>query len=273
MLAGVIVLDLAAADPTGSAAAREVQLTVDPVHGGRVAGLRIGDRDVLVAPDPSSAPASQPMQWGAFPMAPWAGRVRHGRFTFDGTEHQLELDLPPHAIHGTTYTREWTVDLVDATDVELSIDLGWELGGTAHQRFALAAGSLRCELTVRAGDRAMPAEIGWHPWFVRPDGLDVHPTAMYRRDHEGIPDGTLVDPTPPPWDDCFIGIERAVLRWAGDEPLELEVTSDCDHWVIYTEPPHAACVEPQSGPPDALNLRPRRLEPGEVLTRTMWWRW
>ena len=267
----MIVLDLA--DDAAAGGARDVQLTVDPVHGGRVAGLRIDGRDVLVGPDPSSPPGDQPMLWGSFPMAPWAGRVRHGRYTFDGAEHRLDVDLPPHAIHGTTYTREWTVDLVDATDVELSIELAWELGGTAHQRIALAGDGLRCELSVRAGDRAMPAEVGWHPWFARPDSLDVQPTAMYRRDAEGIPDGTLVEPAPPPWDDCFTGIDHAVLRWGGEPALALEVTSDCDHWVLYTEPEHAVCVEPQSGPPDAFTIRPRRLEPGEVLTRTMWWRW
>jgi SAM-dependent methyltransferase len=40
-------------------------------------------------------------------MVPWAGRVRRGGFQFEGVEHQLECDLPPHAIHGTCYRRPW----------------------------------------------------------------------------------------------------------------------------------------------------------------------
>jgi aldose 1-epimerase len=260
-------------DHPGTASSPAVQLSVDADDGGRIAALRIGRRVVLVAGDPHGAPDGQPMSWGSFLMAPWAGRVRRGRFSLDGVEHHLDVNLPPHAIHGTTFTRPWTVDLVDGSDVTMSVPLGWELGGTAQQRIAVTDREVRCELSVTAGDQPMPAEVGWHPWFVLPDELVFEPEAMYRRDDEGIPDGTLVPPGPQPWDDCFVGADRAVLRWRGTEPLELTVTSDCDHWVVYTEPTHAACVEPQSGPPDAFNLRPRILAPGTTLTRTMWWRW
>ena len=31
------------------------------------------------------------------------------------------------------------------------------------------------------------------------------------------------------------------------------MTSTCDHVVLYDQPRHAICVEPQTGPPDALN--------------------
>jgi aldose 1-epimerase len=206
-------------------------------------------------------------------MAPWAGRVRNGRFRFAGREHELAVNLPPHAIHGTVFDRPWTVELLDGGDVELSADLGWELGGTAHQRIAVDHGAVRCELTVTAGAQAMPAEVGWHPWFVEPDELVFDPTRQYRRDAGGIPDGTLVDPAPRPWDDCFVGADRAELRYGGDDPLTLTVTTDCDHWVVYTEPTDATCVEPQSGPPDAFTIRPRTLAPGESLTRWMRWSW
>jgi aldose 1-epimerase len=30
-------------------------------------------------------------------------------------------------------------------------------------------------------------------------------------------------------------------------------------------PPHATCIEPQTAPPDAFNLRPHRLAPGQTL--------
>jgi aldose 1-epimerase len=116
----------------------------------------------------------------------------------------------------------------------------------------------------------MPAELGWHPWFVKPVVLGFEPATMYRRDGEGIPDGTHVAPGPPPWDDCFVNVDPVVLRYDG---LDLTVTADCDHWVVYTEPLHATCVEPQSGPPDAFTIRPRVLEPGERLTRWMRWTW
>ena len=90
---------------------------------------------------------------------------------------------------------------------------------------------------------------------------------MYVRDDVGIPTGELV-PTPPgPWDDCFVEPTDPIeLRFDG---LTVTISSDCDHWVVYDQPAHATCVEPQTGPPDGPNLAPVRLESGETLSRSM----
>jgi aldose 1-epimerase len=250
--------------PEGSTAT----VTVDPVNGGRVAQLRLGERDLLVAPDRTRPLTEQAMAWGSFPMAPWAGRVRHGHFELDGDRYDLALTLPPHAAHGTVFERAWDVVLLDDHEIELTTELGWELGGTAHQRLAIDHESMRCELTVRSADRPLPAEIGWHPWFVKPAAVRFTPEAMYVRDTEGIPTGELVVPPLGPWDDCFVATDAVVLHY---DDVDVTLTSDCDHWVVYDEPLHATCVEPQSGPPDAFNLRPRVLAPGERLSR--WYRW
>jgi aldose 1-epimerase len=62
-----------------------------------------------------------------------------------------------------------------------------------------------------------------------------------------------------------------MLTWPG--ALELVIASSCDHWVVYDEPADAVCVEPQTGPPDALNLGPAVVEPERPLVATMEWRW
>src|SRR5690606_34548827 len=105
-----------------------------------------------------------------------------------------------------------------------------------------------------------PVTIGWHPWFVKPVTDRLEFEAMYRRGADGLPTGELVDPTPRPWDDCFVR-PRGPLRLhyadpsgGADQALVVTIASDCDHWVVYDEPVHATCVEPQSGPPDAANL-------------------
>jgi len=51
--------------------------------------------------------------------------------------------------------------------------------------------------------------------------------------------------------------------------MTLRVSSTLDHWVVSTEPDHALCVEPQSGPPNQVNTEPTIVEPGNPLVGTM----
>ena len=46
-----------------------------------------------------------------------------------------------------------------------SLAAPWPFGGRAIHRVTLTPGGLRAELEVHAGDRPMPAIVGWHPWF------------------------------------------------------------------------------------------------------------
>lgn len=51
------------------------------------------------------------------------------------------------------------------------------------------------------------------------------------------------------------------------------IRSDCPTWVVYTIPTEALCVEPQTAPPDALNIGPTIVEPGQPLIAQMTWTW
>jgi galactose mutarotase-like enzyme len=55
--------------------------------------------------------------------------------------------------------------------------------------------------------------------------------------------------------------------------LSLAISSDTRYGVVYTEPLDALCVEPQTGPPDALNLEPFLVTPGRPLAASMTWTW
>jgi aldose 1-epimerase len=258
-------------EPMIELAEGDIRCRIAAGAGGRVGSLEVHGTEVLVTGDSSSPP----MQWGSFPMVPYAGRVRDGRFEHEGTEYRLPIDLAPHAIHGTAYQRPWTVEAVDDRSVELRIDLGdtWPLGGWAHQRISLSDGVLRCELAVTAADRSMPAQVGWHPWFRKPSAARLRFGAMYERDDVGIPSGAIVSPPSGPWDDCFVEpLTTPSLTIPGERgtpTVEVLITSDCSHWVVYDRPDHATCVEPQSGPPDGFTLDPVVLAPGQILHRWM----
>ena len=96
---------------------------------------------------------------------------------------------------------------------------------------------------------------------------------MHRRDRDGIPSGDLVKPTEGPWDDCFSDLAGPPgLTWP--EGIALEVHSTCPDWVVYDEPTHALCIEPQSRAPNALNGSVVDVvRPGHPLIHTMSLRW
>jgi aldose 1-epimerase len=232
----------------------DLAVDIAPAAGGRIAQITFEQHQWLVGHDKHNQAA---IAWGSYPMLPWAGRIRHGHFAFEGKHYELPLNLGEHAIHGVGFTMPWHLDEHSPTHAVLSLQLPederWPFGGTAHQRIEVSDRQLRLTLTLTAGARAMPATMGWHPWFRKPDELDFHPSHYYPRDHQGIAHLPLAEPPPHPWDDCFINDQSVLLYRHGQR---LRLSSDCDHWVVYDETRHATCVEPQTGPPDAFNLAP-----------------
>jgi galactose mutarotase-like enzyme len=75
---------------------------VDPEAGGRLTSLA-GRHELLVQY------GGDVFHWGSFPMAPWVGRLRHGRLHSDGGVVQLPVNAPPPAPHGLGTDRAWTV--------------------------------------------------------------------------------------------------------------------------------------------------------------------
>lgn len=250
-----------------------VQVLLDPEHGGRLASLRVDGVELLVAADDVGG---DPMLWGCYPMVPWAGRVREGRFRLDGVEHHLPLDAPPHAIHGTGYRRPWAV--VGPGALRLELDEDWPFGGRADVQASLAGAALHLDLTVTAGATPMPAVIGWHPCFRRRLGRGgaAEPSfaaaAMWERDGSGIPTGALVPVPAGPWDDAFADVAEP-LRLSWSDAVALTLTASAPTWVVYDQDPRMVCLEPQSAPPDAFNRDPRVLGPGEALTLRLTLAW
>ncbi|HYO42948.1 MAG TPA: hypothetical protein VES19_07075 [Candidatus Limnocylindrales bacterium] len=248
-----------------------VRAEVSPADGGRLGSVIVDGRELLVTAD-----LRGPVYWGAYPMAPWAGRIRRGTFTFSGVERHLPITMPPHAIHGVVYDRPWTVTGPDSLAIDL--DERWPFRGRVTQAFRLDRDSLEVTMTLEAGE-LQPVVLGWHPWFRRaledgdqPVRLAFEPGAMLLRDADGMPNGRRVAPPPGPWDDCFTDLATdPVLEWPGR--LRLTVSSSCRWWVVYSVPEHAICVEPQSGPPDAATIAPELVEPGAPMTHAMRWSW
>lgn len=248
-------------------------MVLHPHDGCRVASLRLGGTELL----------RQGARYGSFPMVPWCGRTENGRFRNGGVIHQLPVDAAPHAIHGTGRHTAWR-EAPGSTESTAAFyfDLAepWPYPGRVTQTFELTPGSLTLRMGVEATGDSFPAQVGWHPWFLRNLGsggrdaeLAFAPAWQEERGENGLPTGRRITPAPGPWDDCFgmpDGVE-ATLTWPGE--LRVRVTSPAEWVVIYDEQPEAVCVEPQSGPPNGLNTLPRLVTPIDPLEMTTTWAW
>jgi aldose 1-epimerase len=264
------------------------RVLLDPGRGGRLASWRVGGRELLVGP-PDAEDSS--IHWGCFVMAPWPGRLAGGRFGWQGREIQLRRTHGRHAIHGLTWNRPWTVDAIAADTASLSIELPkdeWPMGGRVRQRVAVTPDGIRLEAEIEA-EEAMPAAIGWHPWFLRRGDPRLRVDASSYQLVEGmIPTGSSADVAGRTdlragprlgsrrLDLAYLGATSpAVIIWP-DLQLRIYFEPSPVPLVVYT-PRHSFCVEPLTAPPNALRQPDwarseagvRLLEAGERLTARM----
>jgi aldose 1-epimerase len=259
-----------------------------PALGGAIGMLRHEGRDVL-RPTPDGA--SDVLETGCFPLVPYANRIAHGRFEFDGQAYQLPLNFGdhPHSLHGLGWQVGWAVVEAGAGHATLSHahdgGAGWPWAYRAEQRFVLAPGDMRVELSItNTGDAPMPVGIGLHPyfpcdadtrltfeaervWLADTTMLPTEPAAVaqFGDSAVGVPVGgtTLIDNAYEGWD----GATRIAQRWGG-LTMRGEGAS-----VLHLYRPLATaffCAEPVSHLPDAINRGGMDvLAPGETRTLAM----
>ncbi|QBI20609.1 hypothetical protein ER308_14270 [Egibacter rhizosphaerae] len=282
--------------------AGEDRVTIDPAAGGRLTSFVAGGRErLLTAPGDPSDVDQRRSGWGCFLMAPWVGRLAQARLP-DG--RTVPATCGAHAIHGTALDVPWSVTgpapgpaPEPPTSARLTCELsggGWPWSASVDVEARIRPGELELVVTLTAHEGPMPAAVGWHPWFARPNTGDVALELAAERvlvtDGELLPDGTAAPAEgaldlrdAPPLgarrlDDCFIDVaEPARVRWPD---LVLDLAMGAEVYVVHT-PAHGFCVEPQTAWPDAANLSAAgvpgtghaQLAAGEQLTTTTRWVW
>src|SRR5439155_10028052 len=106
-------------------AAGEDTALVDADAGGRLASLKIGDREVLLT-EPRKDFVLPAATWGCFLMAPFAGRFSDGRLRYRGRTVELPRNFPPHAIHGAVFDVPWQVERAEKSAVSLACEMAPE---------------------------------------------------------------------------------------------------------------------------------------------------
>ena len=113
-------------------------------------------------------------------LIPFPGRVRDGRYAFEGHEHQMVKNdkETPSAIHGFLRTVTWeqqalTADAVTfATAFDQHAHAGYPFALRAQVTYSLSGTGFRCAFRIQnSGLTDAPVGAGFHPYFTVGDGL------------------------------------------------------------------------------------------------------
>jgi aldose 1-epimerase len=141
--------------------------------GGGLRVLQHGDRDLV---RPYATDEVRPRYRGSL-LAPWPNRVVDGRYTFEGTDYQLDITEPErgHALHGlVAWTRFELVDVEDSSVTAVHrlvprTGYPFELEIRAHYR--LGGDGLACKVTaLNTGDGPAPYGVAPHPYLMAGPG-------------------------------------------------------------------------------------------------------
>lgn len=250
-----------------------LRVRFDSARGGRIGQVWFDDVALLLDESTDVDPL---FGWGSYPMVPWAGRLGAGRFQFRRDVVTMPTNFGANAMHGLGLSHPWDVVAVASSSLVARLDLdkvGWPFRAWCEQRISLAPTTLHMEMSVHSPDREFPAQIGWHPWFLPPTTVEVDFREMYVRDAGGLTTTATCSPAAPPWDDCFTGANRAPHLVVNG--VNIDLSSTCGYWVVYTQDARGVCIEPQSGIPNAFNsLGESSLDivgPARVLQHSFTW--
>lgn len=136
-------------------------------------------------------------------LIPWPNRLRDGRYSFDGQEHQLPLSEPAkhNAIHGLVRWANWSAASREEHRVSMQHLLhpqsGWPFTLSLEIEYALSDGGLSVQTrATNVGSGACPYGAGAHPYLrLGTDTIDpLHLQAPGQRymtsDERGIPTGS-----------------------------------------------------------------------------------
>ncbi len=270
----------------------DTHLTIAPHLGGTIArywqAIRGGIFEWFRPAKPADLESINPEGMSLFPLVPYSGLIRHGRFTIDGRRIVLPLNWLPeqHTIHGHGWQARWHLVETDGRQARVEYRHAadaWPWPYRAQQTYRLDGNRLRIEMSVtNEAHTPMPAGIGPHPYFVRTPRARVTAriSHVWLADSENLPT-ELVPPEPlydlraglvpsrQAIDHLFAGWDhKAVIEWPEwNARLTMTAESPLDTLVVYTPTGQDYfCVEPVSNTTDAFNgYAAGRKDTGTVL--------
>lgn len=233
--------------------------------------------------------ATDPLETASFALVPYANRIAHGCFTFDGVTCQLPLNFGdhPHSLHGFGWQTGWTAIETSARHATLvhahGGDAGWPWAYRAEQKVVLTESRLSMSLTIsNEGERPMPAGLGFHPYFAADEAtrLQFDAGSLWLSTPDMLPEREAPADALGDWSraaavlgdsliDNVYGGWSGVARVERGDGLNLVLTGEGAEWLHVYRPPDFAffCLEPVSHMPDAINRGGMAVvAPGQQMT-------
>ena len=273
-------------------AARKTEVSVLVSIGNNAFDMRVNGQPAYWSPykDIVEQKAKPTMLGNPF-LAPWANRLDHEGFYFEGHHYSLNPDLKNYhndgnkqPIHGLlTYSDRWVLAEAKASGNEAHVtstlefwkypDLmaQWPFAHTIEMTYRLKDGVLEVSTTIRnLGNSAMPIAIGFHPYFQITDApRDEWKVSLPARD-QVVLSPTLVatgerkpNPFSSPFalkgvqlDDVFTNLSGREFSVQGkSQKIVVEFGPKYPVVVVYAPPGRDfICFEPMTGVTNAINL-------------------
>lgn len=278
----------------------DATLAVAPQCGARLLSFDIAGKHILRPLSEAARKKLAPYEFAGFPLLPYSGPIFGGSFAFEGETYHVGRTTAAEgdAVHGDAWTRSWSI--ASRAESTLTLDLTYEptenafpFRWTGRLTYALEPHALNIRMTITNADsRALPAGMGFHPYFPRPPGTRLQFA------HGGVwpPDSPEAVTGEPGWIDGLdfnagqdvtdLVVDRCFENWPGTCRVSYPDGSD----VTITASPAFGkmqiylpwrdpfmCVEPVSNTNDGFNRARHgvlrhgvvRLAPGQCLSGTI----
>jgi aldose 1-epimerase len=264
----------------------DLELVVLPEIGARWHRLRAFGKDVLRTPKDLNEHVRDTFFWGAYPMAPWAGRVDATSLDVANRRVTFEPNFPDGtAIHGQVYAQPWALEEEGFFRITAGGD-GWPWPYAVTMSVDLQDAVMRVDYEVtNLSDAPMPAGVGVHPWWLKPLDVAIHASGVLTPNWttpaepepvQGEFDLRRLRPMPSDVDATWVDVTQPPVELAWPS-LGVKATLRAEAPAVYivaASPNHldAVALEAQTNAPQAIRRllngergAPVLLEPRDVL--------
>lgn len=241
-----------------------------PYYGADLIALSYKGEMVLRVPGSREEFAKNPFLYGSPLLFP-PNRTENGEFSFEGRIYQLPVNEKERRnhLHGMMFHAPFSVEKAGKEELVCSYQNKGErypFPFTATFRYRVAATGLKVEVSIKNdGSVRMPAVIGFHTTFVKPELFTAPIERRWERDDRLLPTGVLLPLNQMEQEiksGCRIGVRKLAGYYTSSghevrlDQFVMRTSEEFCQWVLFNGEGSEGylCVEPQTGPVNGLNL-------------------